>query len=147
MSAIYNPDAFEPRSSIGYLVNRVRTEMFDAIDRELAPLEVTAAQYVILSQIYYGMADSCSGLCKGISYDPGAMTRMIDRLEAKGLLRRVRNADDRRAVNLELTDEGRSAFPKMRESSVGVLNRFLSGFSRAEARQFEEFLKRALNNA
>ena len=35
-------------------------------------------------------------ICKGISYDAGAMTRMIDRLEQRGILRRVRVADDRR---------------------------------------------------
>jgi DNA-binding MarR family transcriptional regulator len=147
MSAIYNPDSYEPRGSVGYLVNRIRTEILDAMDRELAPFDVTGAQYVILSQIYFGMADSSSGLCRGISYDPGAMTRMIDRLEAKGLLRRVRNAEDRRSVNLEMTAEGMQAFPRMKEVSVAVQNRFLRGFSAGEARQLEDFLKRVLNNA
>ena len=147
MGTIYNPENFEPRSSVGYLLNRVRVEFFDALDRELAPMDVTSAQYVIMSQIFHGLADSSAGLCRGISYDPGAMTRMIDRLEAKGLLRRVRNSEDRRAVNLELTGEGRAAFPKMREISVGVLNHFMRDFTRAEARQFEGFLERMLANA
>ena len=75
------------------------------------------------------------------------MTRMIDRLEAKGLIRRVRSADDRRAVNLELTDEGKAVIPKMRVKVVAVLNRLLRGFTKSEARQLESYLQRMLANA
>lgn len=75
------------------------------------------------------------------------MTRMIDRLEAKGFIRRVRSAEDRRAVNLELTAEGKAVFPKLRVSVVGVLNRLLRGFTKSEARQLEGFLQRILANA
>lgn len=143
---IYDPKSFEPRSSVGYLVNRVRTVFIDAIDRELAPLDVTAAQYIIMGHLANNLADSASQLCKGISYDPGAMTRMIDRLEAKGFIRRVRSAEDRRAVHLELTDEGKAVFPKLRVNVVGVLNRFMRGFSKREARQLESYLQRILAN-
>lgn len=143
---IYDPKTIQPSSSIGYLINRVRMEFIDAIDRELAPLDVTAAQYIIMGHLAHKLADSASQLCKGISYDPGAMTRMIDRLEAKGFIRRVRCADDRRAVNLELTAEGMAVFPRLRVSVVGVLNRFLHGFTKTEARQLEGFLQRILAN-
>jgi DNA-binding MarR family transcriptional regulator len=74
------------------------------------------------------------------------MTRMLDRLEAKGLIRRTRSAHDRRLLNLELTEEGRAAFPRMREISMSIANRFLRGFTKAEARQLEGFLNRMLEN-
>jgi DNA-binding MarR family transcriptional regulator len=90
---------------------------------------------------------SASELCRGISYDAGAMTRMIDRLESKGLICRNRRPDDRRVVYLELTEEGSRAYPRMREISMGVVNRFLRGFSQAEARQLEGLLSRMLENA
>lgn len=144
---IYDPKTFEPGTSVGYLVSRVRTALFNAIDHALAPLDVTAAQYIVMGQLVYSLAESPSQLCQTISYDPGAMTRMIDRLEAKGLVRRVRHPLDRRALNLELTEEGKAAFPKMRVCVVGVLNRFLTGFSKSEARQLERLLQRVLANA
>lgn len=147
MGDIYDPKTFEPSSSVGYLVNRVRTALFNALDQALAPLEVTSAQYIIMAQLVYGMADSPSQLCQSISYDPGAMTRMIDRLEAKGLIRRIRHPQDRRAQTLELTDEGKAVFPKMRIRVIDVLNRFLNGFSKTEARQLEGLLQRVLANA
>ncbi len=147
MAEIYDAKSYNPLSSAGYLLNRVRTELLTALDRELAPLDVTAAQYAIMVHLAHDMADSAAGLCKGIAYDPGAMTRMIDRLEAKKLIRRVRCPNDRRAINLELTNEGKAAVPQMKEAVVGVLNRFLRGFSKTEARQLEELLKRMLANA
>ena len=90
--------------------------------------------------------DSAAQLCKDLSYDAGAMTRMIDRLEAKGLVNRRRCPDDRRLVKLELTEAGLEAMPKLRECSVRVLNRLLRGFSLVEARQLEGFMVRMLQN-
>ena len=40
MTDIYDPKNFEPRGSVGYLVSRVRAELFAAIDQELAPFGV-----------------------------------------------------------------------------------------------------------
>ena len=146
MSEIYDVKTFQPDTSVGYLLNRVRTEMMAAIDRELEPFDVTSAQYIIMGHLVYGLTDSPSGLCKGIAYDPGAMTRMIDRLEAKRLVQRVRSDEDRRIVRLELTDEGKTVFPKMRVKVVGVLNRLLRDFTKSEARQLEGLLRRMLDN-
>jgi len=153
LSEIYDIETYEPRRGVGYLINRVKAEMLAVVDRELAaddqlgPLEVSSAQFVILATLSSGGQKSASDLCKGISYDAGAMTRMIDRLEDKGLLQRTRSPEDRRLVYLELTDAGKAAFPRMREISLRVLNRFLRGFSKAEARQLEAYLLRMLENA
>jgi len=151
---IYDNASYQPCRSIGSLLSRVRVEMLAAIDRELAadkrlaPLEMSAAQYIIIANLAGpGEPKSAADLCKGISYDAGAMTRMLDRLESKGLIRRSRSTHDRRLMILELTDEGRAAYPRMREISMGVANRFLRGFTKAEARQLEGFLARMLENA
>jgi DNA-binding MarR family transcriptional regulator len=46
-----------------------------------------------------------------------------------------------------MTEQGRAAYPRMREISMSVQNRFLRGFNRTEARQLEGFLNRMLENA
>src|SRR5436305_13413809 len=89
MSGIYDPKTFNPGNGIGRLLSRVKLEMHEALERELAPHDITAAQFVILMNLSSGEVDSASKLCKGVSYDPGAMTRMLDRLVRKGLIRRV----------------------------------------------------------
>jgi DNA-binding MarR family transcriptional regulator len=137
---------------LAQLLNRVRMAMLAAVerelglDRDLAPLDVTSAQFIIVSALSSGTAKSAADLCKEISYDAGAMTRMIDRLEYKGLLQRSRQPNDRRLVNLELTERAIAAMPSMRYASMRVLNRFLRGFSREEARKLEELLTRMLEN-
>ena len=154
MGDIYDSGTYQPLKGIGALLTRVKVEMLTAIDRELAadkrlaPLELSAAQWVIIANLAGPEGPkSAANLCKGISYDAGAMTRMLDRLEAKGLIRRTRSAQDRRLMNLELTEEGRAAYPRMREVSLSVANRFLHGFSKSEARALEGFLGRMLENA
>jgi DNA-binding MarR family transcriptional regulator len=151
---VYDIETYQPRKGVGHLLSRVRSEMLVALDKaleadqELAKLEISAAQFIVIATLALtDSAKSASDLCRGISYDAGAMTRMIDRLESKGLIRRNRRPDDRRVVYIELTEEGSRAFPRMKEISMGVVNRFLRGFSQAEARQLENFLTRMLENA
>lgn len=148
MNAIYDPRNFDPATSVGRLMTMVKAAMMEALDRELAPFDITAAQFVIIVRLANcEAATTPSSLCKGGSYDPGAMTRMIDRLEHKGLVRRVRSPEDRRKISVELTREGRAAYPKLIVGAVGVLNHFMRGFSKAEARQLEAYLRRILANA
>jgi len=74
------------------------------------------------------------------------MTRKIDALEKRGLVRRVRSAEDRRAIKLELTPEGRKLYPKALATAVGMANEFLEGFTKSEVKALEGFLKRILEN-
>ena len=154
LADVYDIETYQPRKGVGHLLSRVRAEMLAALDKaleadaELSALEISAAQFIVIATLALAdSAKSSSELCKGISYDAGAMTRMVDRLESKGLIRRNRRPDDRRVVYLELTEEGTRAYPRMRAVSMAVVNRFLQGFSEAEARQLESFLSRMLQNA
>lgn len=146
VSAIYDAKTFEPRRGIGRLLGQVKMAMLDAMDSEFAQFDITAAQFVILVTLAEGEADSASAMCRSVSYDPGAMTRMIDRLERKGLVRRVRSPHDRRKVNLELTPAGKAAYPKLIAVAATVLNRLLRGFTKSEVHQLESFLVRMLTN-
>src|SRR5690242_20807249 len=139
------PDA-KPRHGILRLINRIRVELVDALDRELAPFDISAPQLFVLASVANKEADSAAGLCKSISYDPGAMTRMIDRLEQKGLVRRVPNPDDRRAMNLELTSAGKALYPQLLNAKETVQAQFLRGFGKAEVQQLESLLNRMLDN-
>jgi len=151
---VYDLETYQPRKGVGHLMSRVRTEMLDALDKalaadaELGSMELSAAQFIVIATLALAeTAKSASDLCRGISYDAGAMTRMVDRLEHKGLIRRNRHPQDRRVVYIELTEEGARAFPRMKSISMDVMNRFLRGFSQVEARQLESFLTRMLENA
>jgi DNA-binding MarR family transcriptional regulator len=146
VEAVEEPLKAKAPRAILRLVSRVRIAVMDALDAELAQYDISAAQMMVLGTIATGEADSAAGLCKGISYDPGAMTRMIDRLEQKGLLRRLPRPDDRRTQSLELTPEGKALYPKLAAAKEAVQRRFLRGFSEDEERMFEGLLNRMLAN-
>jgi MarR family transcriptional regulator, multiple antibiotic resistance protein MarR len=145
--AAYDPRTYDLRNAVPFLMARVRTELFNAVDAELQRFELRAPDYLVLAGLANAMGDTASAMCSFISHDPGAMTRKIDALEQKNLVRRVRSVADRRAIKLELTPEGKAVYSKALTVVVGVINRFLDGFSRAEVRELEGMLKRMLQNA
>lgn len=142
----YTVETFMPREAIGYLITRVKTALWEEADRALAPLDLTLSQWVVIANLSAGTMSTPAEICKAISYDAGAMTRLLDRLEKKGFIRRVRHTGDRRSVTLELTRAGRDLYPNLVSHMVVGLNRVLAGFTAAEARQLESMLKRILVN-
>jgi len=147
MPQIYAIETFRPSHAIGAFIGRARRTIVEAIDLKLAPLDISHAQWIVVMLLGDGAASTAAELCKILIYDPGAMTRLLDRLEKKGVLRRVRAKGDRRAVRLELTAEGKRLYPKILEALVAVFNRLLRGFSRSEVRQLEQLLQRMVANA
>jgi DNA-binding MarR family transcriptional regulator len=135
-----------PKHGIIRLINRVRVEMIDALDRELSKYDISAPQLIVLAYVANKEADSAAALCKSISYDPGAMTRMIDRLQEKGLIRRTPNPGDRRATNLELTAAGSALYPQLLAAKETVQAQFLRGFSKNEVHVLDSLLNRMLKN-
>jgi DNA-binding MarR family transcriptional regulator len=144
---IYDPATYDPRNAIPGLMGRVRTALLTALDAELDQFGLKATDYVVLVSVANDSACTASSVCSVIAHDPGAMTRKLDALEKKGLLRRVRSESDRRAIHLELTAEGKKLFPRVMATVVAVVNDYLQGFTKTEAREMESMLKRILANA
>ena len=146
-SAVYELRAFRSRDAAGALIGRARKVLVREFDREVAPLGLNTVQALVLILLAEGITVTAADLCRELSHDAGALTRIVDKLEAGGLVRRVRRERDRRAADLELTREGRRVHAEVKRAQVEVLNRMLRGFSRAEARTLESLLKRLIENA
>ncbi len=144
--SIYDPSTYDIHTAVPPQIGRVRAAFIEALEDRLAPFNLKAAEYAVLVAVAKNV-DTAAAVCSLISHDPGAMTRKIDVLEKRGLVRRVRSAEDRRAIRLELTPEGKKAFPKVLATAVGIANEFLDGFTKAEVRQLEGMLERILVNA
>jgi len=153
MIDIYDPKLLDVQTSLGPLVGKVRMVVLKGVeqefllDKDLAALEITGAQFVILANLLRGEAKSACELCRALEYDRGAMSRMIDRLEKKKLLRRVALAHTRREQSLEVTAAGKAAFPKMLACLAKVLNRLLKGVTKAQVRAVERTLNQMLANS
>jgi len=145
--AFYRAATYRPEDSVGYLMKQIIGMVSQDIERRLAHTDLTSAQWVPLFKIHFGQASTVAELARHCSLDAGAMTRLLDRLEAKGLVRRVRSDTDRRVVNLELTEAGTQAASEIPEILSGVQNAHLADFSTQEFETLRGYLQRILNNA
>jgi MarR family transcriptional regulator, organic hydroperoxide resistance regulator len=100
----------EVRGNVGYLVWRLSMRWRGQMDRLLAPLGLTHAQYVVLAPLYSmsrgGARPSQREVADLTGIDPVYVSRLVRALERDGFITRSVNAADPRAVELALTDHG-----------------------------------------
>ncbi|MDQ2927785.1 MAG: MarR family transcriptional regulator [Pseudomonadota bacterium] len=143
----YRAEGYCADESVGYLMKRVLMSIAHAADKRLEPQGITHAQWGPLFMLRSSRASTVAELARELQMDPGAMTRLLDRLEGKGFCKRLRSTDDRRVVNIELTEEGGEAADRVPVELAQVMNELLSGFSKTEWTQLKGFLQRMLTNA
>lgn len=142
----YSAENLRPETSVGWLNKRVMQSVLLQIDRRLAAHDLTHAQWLPLYRLSRGECDTMAALARDQALDPGAMTRALDRLEAKGLIRRERSSQDRRVVKLALTEAGRAVSLLVPAVLAEVMNAHLAGFSEPEWQVLVGLLQRMVAN-
>jgi DNA-binding MarR family transcriptional regulator len=115
--------------------------------RSMAELGITSQQGSILFMVASGKCLLAAELAREYGIDASAVTRLVDRLEKRGLLTRVRSNEDRRVVRLALTPEGHAIAAKMPAIFNGVLDSLLGGFTPEEVGFLKSMLRRVLVNS
>lgn len=72
----------------------------------LSPLGVTVGDFDVLATVRRTGSSTAAEICQSVMITAGGMTKRLDRLEARGLLERRPDPDDRRIANIALTPEG-----------------------------------------
>jgi DNA-binding MarR family transcriptional regulator len=129
----------------GSLVQQVGRKLHTTVETELASFDVTAQQAALLLHAAQGQT-SPNQLAPLLGTDTAGMTRLLDRLEAKRLIRRRRHPQDRRSRVIEVTAEGQTIVPRLSPIFGHVSFRLLDGFSENEVRQLTTMLQRMLDN-
>ncbi len=145
-SLLYDENTYTPSESVGYLIRGAWQTLLKNIDTEMHGLDLTGMQWGPLLFIANSSCNTVTDCAIASFSDSGAMTRMLDRLEAKGFVYRVRNSQDRRIVNIELTEPGKDIARQIPARLVRVLNHHLQGFSVAELDMFKDMLRRFTEN-
>ena len=146
-TAFYDAGSYRPEDSVGYLMRAILNCVGHEVERQLADTALTNAQWIPLYKLYRNESSNVAQLARNCNLDNGAMTRTLDRLEAKGLCKRVRSEVDRRVVNIELTEAGTQAASVIPKVLCGVQNAHLSGFTAEEFETLRGYLRRILSNA
>lgn len=143
----YSDGNYEWQSSTGFLIANLHHSMRRALDAELASFgDVSSAQWVVMMTLSHQPDVTAATLAKRLSYDPGSMTRLLDRLQDKGLIQRTRLDDDRRCIRIELTEAGRTLAPQLPTAAINAINKSLTGFSAEEHQLLNSLLQRMIDN-
>lgn len=131
-------------ASIGLLVARANLLKDRLLDKHLEVFDITAAQFKVLIVIVQYQLDTPAELCRYLALDSGSMTRMLDRLEHKGLILRKRCADDRRQVRIALTDAGHDLAARLPQVGANAMEEFVGVLEPEEVQAFEQTLTKVL---
>lgn len=151
MYTIYMTPIFQPTP--GYLVWRLSMKLRTSVDTLLSPLNLTHAQYVVLSSLRGltrgGQSPTQRGLADHAGLDPIYISKLVRTLETAKLVSRVKDQKDSRAVRLTVTKNGALLADRAIPLVHDMLTNFmlpLGGMDSKRARVFVSELETLLHN-
>jgi MarR family transcriptional regulator, organic hydroperoxide resistance regulator len=138
------PPTFD--TSLTSWIGRIRKALRREFEARAAGLDITVSQLQVLRRLWEGDGILTSTLTRDVASDGGTITGVLDRLESKGLIRRQRSLEDRRAVHVSLTPAGRELEAPL-TGMIGALNgQALEGFTPEESAALIRALERIGKN-
>jgi len=130
--------------SLGLLIHMIRGELVRALESALQRegIGLRFIQFLALKHLALDGPMGAGDLARALDHDAGAMTRVIDQLEAKGYARRQPNEQDRRSLRIAATDAGMAAWRQIALTHRHVLERAQKDLSVAERTQLVDLLER-----
>ncbi|MFI9366232.1 MarR family winged helix-turn-helix transcriptional regulator [Kitasatospora sp. NPDC053057] len=132
-------------ATAGFLVWRLSMKWRVAVDRAVAPLGLTHAQYALMASLYgmarSGQRPSQRQLADHTGLEALYVSKLSRTLEAAGLVARTRNPDDPRAMQLSLTGQGREVTRRAITVVQGLLDQLLEPLGGQDGPRAREFTR------
>ncbi len=141
MSSDRKPQTLKP---LTWLLKHVRNALHHAIEEALRPLGLTEAQSALLMELAYGTGLSNAALARASFVTPQSMVQLLQSLEERGLIVRVRHPEGGRAMPAELTPEGRRHLFQVHLVMHQVEENLLGALSPDERNRLRKLLERCL---
>ncbi|MET8448078.1 MarR family transcriptional regulator [Streptomyces sp. NPDC005209] len=129
----------------GFLVWRLSMKWRVAVDRAVAPLGLTHAQYSLVASLYgmhrAGLRPSQRRLADHTGLEALYVSKLARGLESAGLLERTRDPKDPRAVQLALTDRGKEVTRQAIQVVQGLLRQLLEPLGGLDSPRTEAFTR------
>ncbi|MEE9347860.1 MAG: MarR family winged helix-turn-helix transcriptional regulator [Robiginitomaculum sp.] len=130
-----------------FIFDRAHGRLSKLADKRLAKTAgIKTAQAAALA--YLGYHDECtlSELAAGVGHNNSAITGLVDRMSAAGLVERIRVLSDGRAKKVRLTAKGWSKREIVMGEFRGFNEKLVKGFSESEIDIIYKFLSEAVDN-
>jgi len=126
--------------NFGFLLNDVARLLRTTYDRRVKSLGLTRSQWWVLTHLFRAQGVTQSELAETLEIEKPTLGRLLDRLEAKGWIRREHDAHDRRAWRVYLSDSAEPAMKTMRAVAADVRRDAMAGLSADERERFVDLL-------
>jgi MarR family transcriptional regulator for hemolysin len=126
--------------NFGFLLNDVARLLRTVYDRRIRELGLTRAQWWVLTHLFRADGITQTELAEVLEIEKPTLGRLLDRLEAKGWVRRTHDERDRRIWRVRLTKEVEPALRTMRRIAAELRRDALSGLTGAERERFVDSL-------
>ena len=136
------PDAHPP--SFGLLLRQVRDGLVRQLDTSMAEenLGIGFTHYLGLKVLAARAPCTANELAQALDQVPSAVTRLLDKLEALDCVRREPHAQDRRALQIVLTDEGRQLWARLKQRGDQTIDDAMRDLSTDERAQLLSLMTR-----
>ena len=135
----YRPPQIDP---IGYLIGDVSRMIRTVYDRRVEPLGLTRAQWRVMTRLNRMKNCTQTELAIALEIEKPTLGKLIERLEAKGWVKRQPDSDDARSKIVCLTPAARPVLEEMQSEAEKVVMAIFAGVSQDDAKR----LHRTLNN-
>lgn len=125
----------------GHYIRRLQQIAVALFMEETEPFGLTPVQFAALAAVRRDPGIDQRTLARTIGFDTSTIGGVVDRLERRGLMRRVTSPEDRRARRLEVTTEGRAVLREILPAVLRAQRRILAPLEAAERRAFVRALK------
>ena len=132
--------------SLGYQIRYAYRIFVKALAEELGPHRVTTGQWSALRVLWQEDGLSQVELAQRMMVEKASLTAVLKAMASEGLITRVRNTDDRRKVNIDLTAAGRRLKSKIMPLIGRINKRATRRLSAAEVQQLHRLLARVMIN-
>ena len=126
--------------NFAFILHDVARLLRTTFDRRVKSLGFTRSQWWVLNHLFRSDGVTQSDLADMLDIEKATLGRLLDRLEAKGWVRREGHANDRRAKRVFLTEEVEPALKAMRAAAAELRRDALAGLSPEERERFVDAL-------
>lgn len=137
---------FNIYQSLGFYFNTIFVDMKRSMEEKLKAYDLTHLQFSILINLYKNDVTTQKEILRYTNGDEASITRLIDRLEAKGLLNRVPSSTDKRKKHLVLTIEGEKLIDEAISCAKEVNKELTKDLEKDEARVLLKLLKKVYSS-
>lgn len=135
--------AFELEHSLTFATSQLASRLQDQFNAELSVLDISWPQWLVIHSVATGLADTPASIAVILGVNRSAITRLLDRLQQKGLIDRSSDQEDRRSIKVRISDAGLLLVDYMDAAAARHESRLIEVLGEGRCNELREMLSRA----